>query len=271
VTVRQSLEEINEVFELKAPKSKSGIRRIAVPAMAAEALHAHRRMMTLEGKAAAATVFSNSFGGFVSKQNLHNHTWNPTRDRVGLEGFTSHSLRHASASLLPRSEIHPEVVQERRGHSDFRITLGIDSHPLEGMGGGAADAMPSPLKTAKFANGCKRDFRELRQRKTRRRTSLCISGLERVARPGFEPELSDPESLVLPLHHRAIFAACERRTNQSRHDLRRRRCVPAIRRSIMSPPDLPILTGVFFDRSGISSPNFPDSRETDRDGRRPVR
>ena len=48
--------------------------------------------------------------------------------QYGLGRLTLHGLRHTWATLALEQGIHPQVVQERLGHSTIAITLGIYSH-----------------------------------------------------------------------------------------------------------------------------------------------
>jgi integrase len=50
-----------------------------------------------------------------------------------------HDLRHGWATMALRAGVHPKVVQERLGHSNIAITLGIYSHVLEEMDEDAAE------------------------------------------------------------------------------------------------------------------------------------
>jgi len=56
-----------------------------------------------------------------------------------------HDLRHAHASLLLRSGVHPKVVSERLGHASVGITLDTYSHVLPGLGAAAAAALDLAL------------------------------------------------------------------------------------------------------------------------------
>jgi integrase len=49
-----------------------------------------------------------------------------------------HDLRHTHATHLLASGIHPNVAQERLGHSSVGITLDLYSHVLHGMQDAAA-------------------------------------------------------------------------------------------------------------------------------------
>ena len=38
------------------------------------------------------------------------------------------AIRHTHASVLLKHNVHPKIVQERLGHTDVKITLGVYSH-----------------------------------------------------------------------------------------------------------------------------------------------
>lgn len=95
--------------------------------------------------------------------------------------FSTLSIRNRASSELDRAEGQVGVSQS---------TGATSRHPFQGersRKGGAAHL--GSMSTA------------ITQRKL-----IDVSGLRQVARPGFEPGLNDPESFVLPLHHRAVEA-----------------------------------------------------------------
>ena len=57
----------------------------------------------------------------------------------------SHDLRHTAATLLWAQGVHPEIVQERLGHSQISLTLDTYSHVLPGMGREAASKIDALL------------------------------------------------------------------------------------------------------------------------------
>lgn len=59
--------------------------------------------------------------------------------QLGLPAIRLHDLRHTWATLALEAGIHPKVVQERLGHSNVSITLGIYSHVSPAMQTDAAD------------------------------------------------------------------------------------------------------------------------------------
>jgi integrase len=62
-------------------------------------------------------------------------------DGVGLGDVRIHDLRHAYATRLLESGVHPKVVSEALGHATVGITLDTYSHVLPSMSRAAADAI----------------------------------------------------------------------------------------------------------------------------------
>ena len=62
---------------------------------------------------------------------------------------TLHGSRHSHASHLLAENVHPEIVQERLGHSSIGITLDVYSHLMPNMQAAAAAKVDTALKAAK--------------------------------------------------------------------------------------------------------------------------
>jgi integrase len=77
-----------------------------------------------------------------------------TQDWVRKLGNTSlprvrfHDLRHAHATHMLGSGVHPKVASERLGHSKIGITLDLYSHVLPGMEADAAERVDAALQAA---------------------------------------------------------------------------------------------------------------------------
>ena len=56
------------------------------------------------------------------------HAFRRIARRMDLHGVRLHDLRHTNVSLMLREGIHPQVVQERLGHSTIAVTLDTYSH-----------------------------------------------------------------------------------------------------------------------------------------------
>ena len=64
-----------------------------------------------------------------------------TKESPATQDFRFHDLRHTSATLLLKANIHPKVVQERLGHATIGMTMNTYSHVLPSMPREAADKM----------------------------------------------------------------------------------------------------------------------------------
>ena len=154
-----------------------------------------------------------------------------------------HSLRHTTASWLAAAGVHPRVAQSILRHSDVNLTLSRYSHVLRGQESGAVAALPDlalPSEEAQRATGTDEknvtcvsafclarlgekgrtlansgerndsDYRndeiaENGGREAKNDVFEVKKGYEtETGEPGFEPELTDPESVVLPLHYSPI-------------------------------------------------------------------
>jgi len=66
--------------------------------------------------------------------------------KTALPRIRDHDLRHAHATHLLSSGVHPKVASERLGHSKVGITLDLYSHVLPGMQEDAAARVDGALQ-----------------------------------------------------------------------------------------------------------------------------
>ena len=64
-----------------------------------------------------------------------------TAEQLGLPLIGVHGLRHTAATWLIASGVDPRVVQQRLGHADVSVTLGLYTHVLPGHDVAAAEAL----------------------------------------------------------------------------------------------------------------------------------
>lgn len=145
LSVRRTILELKGKFIIGEPKTKSGTRQISLPAKAVEALEEHRRRMLAEGNAACEWVFCTWNGKPFRRASLTYNFFRPLIERAGIPRMRFHDLRHASATLMLSSGVHPKVVQERLGHSQISVTMDTCSHVLAGMDAKAAGTFDSIL------------------------------------------------------------------------------------------------------------------------------
>ena len=74
--------------------------------------------------------------------------WARKISKTSLPQFRFRDLRHAHATHLLRTGVHPKVASERLGHSKISISLDLYSHVLPGMQEDAADRVDAALQAA---------------------------------------------------------------------------------------------------------------------------
>lgn len=76
------------------------------------------------------------------------HQWVRLIATTDLPRVRFHDLRHAHATHLLASGVHPKVASERLGHSKVGITLDLYSHVLPGMQEDAVAKVDAALRAA---------------------------------------------------------------------------------------------------------------------------
>lgn len=147
LTVDQSVTQLGEV---KRPKTKAGVRKVALPRHLVDLLRdyaeRHRRPNP------DGFFFTTTAGGRVQSAPFHYQSWRPLLRRAGLvEGNAEvphfHSLRHFCASAWIALQMPLPEVAKRIGHSKVDMTLRVYAHAIGGdeIRRDFADAMSSLL------------------------------------------------------------------------------------------------------------------------------
>ena len=76
------------------------------------------------------------------------HDWDRKIATTKLPRIRFHDLRHAHATHMLASGVHPKVASERLGHSKIGITLDLYSHVLPNMQADAAAIVDDALRAA---------------------------------------------------------------------------------------------------------------------------
>ena len=137
---------------LVEPKSQTSRRALALPAVALEALRAHRKRWVDE-KLRLGDRYLNTWDlVFVTEAGLPINpkaVWTEFHEEIlagaGLPLIRFHDLRHSAASLLLLHGVPARMVQEILGHSSISLTLGTYSHVLPGLREQATAAMDAVL------------------------------------------------------------------------------------------------------------------------------
>jgi integrase len=152
VAVVQSAEQTKAGVRYKEPKSGRA-RTVALSATVVEELRAHRvrqaeELLRLGTKVTDATFVCAREDGQPLQPNTFTHDWDRKIAGIALPRLRFHDLRHAHATHMLSSGVHPKVASERLGHSKIGITLDLYSHVLPNMQADAAAIVDDALRAA---------------------------------------------------------------------------------------------------------------------------
>jgi integrase len=154
IRIERSLEQAGSALQCKRPKSRHGVRTIALPAVAVEALKDHhrkmleRRLLLGQGKPAADTFVFTTFDGDPIRPDSLSRWWGDIVRSRKLPAISFHALRHSHASALIAAGVDPLSASRRLGHSSPSITLNIYSHVFKRSEDKAVAAITAALKGA---------------------------------------------------------------------------------------------------------------------------
>lgn len=152
LTIVESAEQTAAGVRYKPPKSGRG-RTVALSATMAGELRAHRLRQAEEllrigiRQSDATFVYAREDGEPMQPRSL-THAWQMAIGKIKLPRVRFHDLRHAHATHLLSSGVHPKVASERLGHSRVGITLDLYSHVLPGMQEDAVSRVDDALRLA---------------------------------------------------------------------------------------------------------------------------
>lgn len=138
-------EKTGYIYEEAEPKTASSRRLIPLPQVTAQALQKHR-LQQVEVRLQASVweekglVFPNPRGGYYCFITLQQELKKLLHE-AGLPSLRFHDLRHSAATILLAMGISPKLIQERLGHSDITITLGLYGHVTGSMQDQAMQAL----------------------------------------------------------------------------------------------------------------------------------
>lgn len=152
LTISKSLEQTRAGLRIKSTKTERP-RLVRLPALACEALEAHRKAQREHQAAFGEDYLTDPHfifaagDGSALKPDTVTATLCRIAKEVGLEGISLHSLRHSHGSQLLSAGVPLPAVSKRLGHSSPRITAEIYSHALphdEEAAAGVWDALMRP-------------------------------------------------------------------------------------------------------------------------------
>jgi len=133
ITVRHTLTRLKGKFFLGTPKTKGSGRMVNIPPELIEDLKAHKQRQDEMGAQFGADwksvgqVFTNESGDYHSRS-LVNAKFQRLLTKNSIQGFTTHDLRHANASLLINAGIPAKMVADHLGHSNTKTTENVYAH-----------------------------------------------------------------------------------------------------------------------------------------------
>lgn len=152
LAIRQSAEQTRSGVRYKEPKSGQA-RTVALSATVVEELRAHRlrqaqELLRLGKRPADNTFVCGREDGEPLQPNSFTADWARKIATTSLPRLRFHDLRHAHATHMLSSGVHPKVASERLGHSKIGITLDLYSHVLPNMQADAAAIVDGALRAA---------------------------------------------------------------------------------------------------------------------------
>jgi integrase len=152
LAILESAEQVGSKVRYKMPKNGKG-RTIAMSGHLAEELRAHRLRQAEELLKVGVRLSDDTFvvaqaDGSPLQPDTLTQDWVRKLADTSLPRIRFHDLRHAHATHLLASGIHPKVASERLGHSKIGITLDLYSHVLPGMQEDAAERVDAALQAA---------------------------------------------------------------------------------------------------------------------------
>jgi len=138
LAVTESAEQTRAGVRYKKPKSGKG-RAAALSARVVNALRSHRVQQTHELSMLGVPLTDEAFvvaqadGSPLQPRSITHNWYLLLAKHKALPRIRFHDLRHAHATHMLSSGIHPKIASERLGHSKVGITMDLYSHVMPGM------------------------------------------------------------------------------------------------------------------------------------------
>ena len=151
LAVTESAEQTKAGVRYKNPKSGKG-RTVALSARVVSALRAHRvqqaeELLKLGVALTGETFVAAQTDGSPLQPRTITHQWHLLlANKKTLPRIRFHDLRHAHATHMLSSGVHPKIASERLGHSKVGITMDLYSHVMPGMQEDAAARVDRALE-----------------------------------------------------------------------------------------------------------------------------
>jgi integrase len=149
IRVDEQLVDVGGRLTFGPPKTKAGIRSVAIPASLADVLGAH---VATPPARASGLVFPTPSGTPMRRGNF-GKVWRRACADAGfdggsLDGLVFHELRHTAAALAIAEGAHPLAIKERLGHSSISVTMDTYGGLFPRLDEAIAEALDTPLRRA---------------------------------------------------------------------------------------------------------------------------
>ena len=151
LAVTESAEQTTAGVRYKKPKSGKG-RTVALSARVVNELRSHRLKQAQELLVLGVPLTEDAFivaqaDGSPLQPRSITHQWHLLlANNRQLPRIRFHDLRHAHATHMLSSGVHPKIASERLGHSKVGITMDLYSHVIPGMQEDAAARVDRDLE-----------------------------------------------------------------------------------------------------------------------------
>ena len=147
VSVRQQHVELDTGELLVGPpKSRAGVRTVAIPSGITPVLEHHLASYT--GPEDDALIFTGSRGGILRRSNFRRAAnWAGATRKIGIPGLHFHDLRHTGNTLAAGSGASLRDLMERMGHDSVRAAM-IYQHSTAEADRKIADALDGKIASA---------------------------------------------------------------------------------------------------------------------------
>ncbi|MFG1963542.1 tyrosine-type recombinase/integrase [Nonomuraea sp. NPDC049028] len=147
ISVRQQHVELDTGELLVGPpKSRAGVRTVAIPEAIIPALGEHLDRFT--EPELDALIFTGARGGILRRSNFRRAAkWDVSTKKIGFPGLHFHDLRHTGNTIAASSGASLKDLMQRMGHDSVRAAL-IYQHSTAEADSKIADAMNSKITEA---------------------------------------------------------------------------------------------------------------------------
>lgn len=118
--IRRAVTKVKGEFVIGHPKSKAGVREVAIPPHLLDELGAHlRKFVPVDPD---ALLFPARKGGHMAESSLTT-VWYPARHKAGRDDLRWHDLRHTGATLVAAMGATVAELKKRLGHSTTQAAM----------------------------------------------------------------------------------------------------------------------------------------------------